>query len=401
MRQRIKMGMIGGGKGAFIGAVHRMAANLDGLIELSCGCFSSHPENSLETGRALFLPENRIYKSYQDLIEKESSLPAEEKVDFISIVTPNFAHFEPIMLALESGFHVLVDKPMTISSDEARKVVHKIKETGLLCCLTHTYSGYPMVKQAKNMIHENYLGEIRKVYVEYPQGWLSESMALTTDNALEKGMDKAIHKVVNKQADWRMDPKRSGPSGCMGDIGTHAAHLAEYITGLPIISVCASLNQVVEGRKLDDDGAMLLKFQGGATGVLIASQIANGEENSLTIKVYGEKGGMEWHQMEPNTLIFKSQDNLTKVYRTGGTHLSESAKLHTRLPAGHPEGYLEAFANLYRNFATHISCLKENKFYNPKLDYPNENDGLKGLNFIEGVVASNNSEKKWFDLSNA
>ena len=283
------MGMIGGGKNAFIGAVHRIAANIDGLIELHCGAFSSNPELSMESGQALFLPKDKCYGSYEEMITTEAQLPPNERMDFVSIVTPNHAHFAPAMMALEHGFHVVLDKPMTLTLEEAKKLAKKVKETGLQLCLTHTYSGYPMVKQAKSMIADNQLGAIRKIMVEYPQGWLSTS----------------FENDGNKQAAWRTDPSKSGISGCMGDIGTHAAHLAEYISGLKITQLCADINTVVANRRLDDDGNVLLKFDNGANGILVASQIAAVEENSLKIKVYGEKGGLEWHQMEPNTLIVK------------------------------------------------------------------------------------------------
>jgi len=377
------MGMIGGGKNAFIGAIHRIAANMDGLVGLHCGAFSSNSVISKESGKALFLPESKCYGSYEEMITTESSLPIEQRMDFVSIVTPNFAHFAPAMMALEYGFNVVIDKPITLSLDEAKQLQQKIKETGLLLCLTHTYSGYPMVKQARFMVSDNQFGKIRKVMVEYPQGWLS---TLT-------------EKDGKKQASWRTDPTKSGISGCMGDIGTHAAQLAEYITGLKITKLCADINIVVEGRKLDDDGNVLLKFDNGANGILVASQIAAGEENSLKIKVYGEKGGLEWHQMEPNTLLVKWPDAPAQVYRAGNGYLSNSAQFNSRTPSGHPEGYLEAFANLYRNFAMTLSCkLEENEPTQEMLDFPSADDGVRGMAFIESVIASGKSDQKWFDF---
>ena len=289
MKRKLRMGMIGGGKDAFIGAIHRIAANTDGLIELVCGALSSSPEKALESGRTLFLAEDRIYPNYEEMILQESRLPANERMDFVSIVTPNHAHFAPAMMALEHGFHVVIDKPITFTLEEAKLLKKKIEETGLSLLLTHTYAGYPMVKQAREMVKAGELGKIRKIIVEYPQGWLS----------------RLSEKDGNPQAAWRADPARSGKSGCMGDIGTHAAHLAEYISGLKIIKLCADLSIVVDGRALDDDGNVLLKFDNGSNGVLIASQIAAGEENALRIRVYGEKGGLEWAQQEPNTLILK------------------------------------------------------------------------------------------------
>ena len=380
--------MVGGGKDAFIGAVHRIAANMDGLIELVCGAFSSQPEKSLASGRSLFLPDNRVYASYEEMIEKESQLPADVRMDFVSIVTPNHVHFAPAMMALEHGFHVVLDKPMTFTLDEAKVLQKKAAEKNLLICLTHTYSGYPMVKQARQMVKEGVFGKIRKVYVEYPQGWLS--------NLSEK--------EGNKQASWRTDPARSGKSGCMGDIGTHAAHLAEYISGLQIAELCADLHIMVEGRALDDDGNVLLRFNNGANGVLMATQVAAGEENPLKIRVYGEKGGLEWAQQEPNTLIVKWLDQPTQIYRTGVGYqapLSSFATHNTRTPGGHPEGYLEAFANLYRNFVLTLAAKMEGKQPTAEmLDFPTAVDGVRGMAFIDNVVKSSASKEKWtkFDV---
>lgn len=375
--------MIGGGKDAFIGAVHRIAANIDGQIEFCCGALSINPEVAKESGDMLFLPEDRIYLTYQEMIEKESKLPADKRIDFVTIVTPNFAHFAPAMLALENGFNVVIEKPIALSLDEAKQLQQKVEETGLLLCLTHTYSGYPMVKQAKQMVKEGKIGAVRKIVVEYPQGWLS---TLT-------------EREGNAQAAWRTDPKKSGKSGCMGDIGTHAAQLAEYISGLKISKVCADLNIVVPGRGLDDDGNVLLKFDNGANGVLIASQVAAGEENALKIRVYGEKGGLEWHQMEPNTLILKWLDQPAQVYRAGQAYLSDAAKHNTRVPGGHPEGYLEAFANIYRNFALTLSAkIHGTTPTEAMLDFPKVEDGVRGMSFIDNVVASSESDQKWFDF---
>ena len=383
MTRKLKMGMIGGGKNAFIGAVHRIAANIDGLIELHCGAFSSNPEISKQSGKELFLSDAKCYSCYQEMIVTESKLPLDQKMDFVTIVTPNFAHFAPAMMALDHGFHVLIDKPMTLTLEEAKLLQQKVKETGLILCLTHTYSGYPMVKQARKMIADNNLGKIRKVMVEYNQGWLSS----------------AFEKDGNKQAMWRTDPTKSGISGCMGDIGTHAAQLAEYISGLKITQLCADINIVVEGRQLDDDGNVLLKFDNGANGILVATQIATGEENGLKIKIYGEKGGLEWHQMEPNSLILKWADAPMQVYRTGNSYLSDIAMENTRTPSGHPEGYLEAFANLYKNFALTVSALSEGKEPTATmLDFPTVDDGVRGMAFIENVIASGKSNQKWFDF---
>ena len=380
MNRKLRMGMIGGGKDAFIGAIHRIAANTDGLIELVCGALSINKEIAVDSGHSLFLPEKRIYTTYEEMIEKESKLSVDERIDFVTIVTPNFAHFAPAMLALEKGFNVVIEKPMTFTLDEAKQLQKKVEETGLLLCLTHTYSGYPMVKEAKQLIKNGTIGKIRKVYVEYRQGWLS----------------KLSEREGNAQAAWRTDPKRSGKSGGMGDIGTHAAHLAEYISGLKITHLCAALNVVVEGRALDDDGSVLLKLENDATGVLVASQVAAGEENNLTIKVYGEKGGLEWQQQEPNTLLVKWYDKPTEIYRAGQGYLTSIAKNNCRTPGGHPEGYLEAFANIYKNFALTLSAKINNKEVDKNLiEFPSVEDGIRGMAFIDNVVKSNQSDNKW------
>lgn len=385
MDRKLRMGMVGGGKDAFIGAVHRIAANMDGLIELSCGALSINPEVAKESGRSLFLPEDRIYLNYEEMIARESQLSADKKIDFVTIVTPNFAHFAPAMLALEHGFHVVIEKPMTLTLDEAKQLKKKVEETGLILCLTHTYSGYPMVKQARQMIKDGALGKIRKIYVEYPQGWLS----------------RLSEREGNAQAVWRTDPKRSGKSGSMGDIGTHAAHLAEYVSGLKISKICADLNTVVEGRQLDDDGSVLLKFDNGASGVLMASQVAAGEENALKIRVYGEKGGLEWAQQEPNTLLVKWLDQPAQLLRAGAGYsgiLSSFATANCRTPGGHPEGYLEAFGNIYRNFALTVSARLDGKQPAPEnLDFPSVEDGVRGMAFIDNVVESSRSTEKWRD----
>jgi predicted dehydrogenase len=377
------MGMVGGGKDAFIGAIHRLAANMDGLIELCCGALSINPDIAKDSGASLFLPEHRTYLTYDEMITKESQLPASERMDFVTIVTPNFAHFAPAMMALDHGFHVVIEKPIAFTLDEAKQLHQKVQETGLTLCLTHTYSGYPLVKQARAMVADNVFGKIRKVWVEYPQGWLS----------------KLSEREGNAQAAWRTDPKKSGKAGCMGDIGTHAAHLAEYITGAQITKLCADLNAMVEGRMLDDDGNVLLQFSNGARGVLMASQVAAGEENALKIRIYGEKGGLEWAQHDPNTLLVKWLDAPTQILRAGGNYgdrLSKYAIHNSRTPGGHPEGYLEAFANIYRNFALTLSAKIDGTSPTPEmLDFPNTNDGLRGMAFIDNVVASGASDQKW------
>ncbi len=384
MNRKLRMGMIGGGKDAFIGAIHRIAANMDGLVELVCGSLSINKEIALESGRALFLPEDRIYTSYEEMLEKESQLPAEKRMDFVTIVTPNFAHFAPAVMALEKGFNVVVEKPVTLSLDQAKKLNEKLQETGLTLCLTHTYTGYPMVKQAKDLIKQGTLGKIRKVYVEYRQGWLS----------------RLSEKEGNQGAAWRMDPEKSGKSAVLGDIGTHAFNLAEYITGLQVTKLCADLTTVVEGRGLDDDGSVLLKFDNGASGVLFATQVAAGEENNLSIKVYGENGGIEWHQQEPNTLLLKWIDKPAEVLRAGSAWLSAIAKHNCRTPGGHPEGYLEAFANIYRNFALTLAAKIDNSPIDKSvIEFPSIKEGIRGMAFIESAVKSSQSNEKWVDYT--
>lgn len=374
--------MIGGGPGSFIGSVHRIAANLDGQIELVCGCFSSKPEKSRATGESLFLPPERVYASWEEMLEKEALLPEGERMDFVSIVTPNHVHFAPAMMALDKGFHVALDKPMTFSLEEAKQLAAKVKETGKLFLLTHTYTGYPMVKEARHRVLNGDLGKVRRIYVEYPQGWLYNDCAAT-----------------NKQAAWRVDPNRSGKAGCMGDIGTHAFNLAEYITGLKATEICGELQTFVPDRLLDDDGAALIRYEGGARGVLMASQIAVGCENSLKIRVFGEKGGLEWRQEEPNTLILRWPDRPAEIVRTNNGYVSGISAYNSRVPAGHPEGYLEAFANLYRNFATALRAKLEGKEPAPEaLDFPSAEEGVRGMRFIETIVSTNNTDAKWLKL---
>ncbi|RYZ27187.1 MAG: Gfo/Idh/MocA family oxidoreductase [Chitinophagaceae bacterium] len=378
--RKLRMGMIGGGPGAFIGAVHRTAAIMDGMIELVCGSFSSQPEKSKQMGEELNLSADSVYGSFEEMISQEAKLPTDIRMDFVSIVTPNHLHFAPAKMALEAGFDVVMDKPMTFNLAEAKELKAVVERTGKYLCLTHTYTGYPMIKEARQQVQKNKLGTIRKVFVSYPQGWLS-SFLETSDN---------------KQASWRTDPSRSGIAGAMGDIGTHAFNLAEYITGLQVTAMSAQINIVVEGRKLDDDGAVFLQFNNGATGLLVASQVLAGEENNLTIKIYGEKGGLEWQHADPNSLLLKWPDAPMQVLRTGTGYVSEAAKFNTRTPAGHPEGFIEAFANHYRNFA--LSVMARESGESPKqewIDFPNINDGVRGMAFIENVIASGKSEKKW------
>ena len=380
MSRKIRMGMVGGGRGAFIGGVHRMAAALDGEIELVCGAFSSNPQKSKLSGKDLFLPPDRVYGSYEEMILKEKKLPLGERMDFVSIVTPNHMHYGPAKMALQNGFHVVCDKPLAFNMKESKDLARLVKKTGLFFALTHNYTGYPMVKQAKMMIQKGKIGAVRKIVVEYPQGWLSTKLEDTEQ----------------KQASWRTDPKRSGIAGAMGDIGTHAENLAEYISGLKIKRLCADINALVEGRKLDDDGNVLIEFDNGARGILFASQISAGEENNLRIRIYGEKAGLEWAQQEPNTLIVRWLDKPMEIMRTGVGKLYPETQHATRIPAGHPEGYLEAFANIYRNFAlclrAHLEGKKPKALY---LDFPTVEDGVRGMRFIEKVIESGKSKQKW------
>lgn len=383
--KKLKMGMIGGGPGSFIGIIHRNAAAIDGLITLAAGSFSSQLEKSKELGKELFLPDNRIYASYDEMFEKEMLLPREERIDFVCIVTPNHLHFDPTLKALKNGFHVVLDKPMTLDLEEAKELYAVIKESGLLFCLTHTYTGYPMVKEARHLISTGVLGKVRKVYVEYPQGWLW----------------KKFEDEDNKQAEWRTDPSKSGIGGCMGDIGTHAFNLAEYVSGLKVTKLCADLNILVEGRRLDDDAQILLKFENGASGMLAATQIATGAENNLKIRVFGEKAGLEWQQDDANSLIIRYPDQPHQIYRTGGNipYLSSFAYENIRTPVGHPEGYIEAFANLYRNFARSLMAI--NSGTEPRrewLDFPGAEDGLRGMAFVQLAVQNNQSDLKWTDF---
>ncbi len=381
MKQNLKMGMIGGGPNSFIGAIHRIAARIDGHIELVAGAFSSDENKSRITGDELGLAPERIYKNFEELILTEAKLPAEKRIDFVSIVTPNHVHYAPAKLAMENGFNVVLDKPLCLNLTEAKDLLAVQKKTNALFCLTHTYTGYPMLKEAKTIIAKGTLGTLRKVYVEYPQAWLS--------TALEQQEN-------NTQAAWRTDPTKSGQGGCIGDIGTHAFNLAEYVTGLQVIKVSAHLETYVPQRLLDDDAMMMLQFNGGATGVLMATQIAAGEENNLKIRVYGEHGGIEWQQQDANTLQVKMLNQPVAIYRAGTNYVSTLTQQNSRTPAGHPEGYLEAFANIYNNFASALLHKKNNTSFPLQHDeFPSLEDGIRGMAFIETVIASNTSKEKW------
>jgi predicted dehydrogenase len=378
--RKINMGMVGGGPGSFIGKIHVSSALLDGHINFVCGAFSSDPAKSKITGKEYYLDPSRAYDSYKEMIAREKKLPDGERMDFLCIATPNHVHFEPAKLALENGFHVVSDKPLTYNTEEAKKLVSLVEETGLVFAVTHAYTGYPMVKEAREMIRAGKLGKIRKVVSEYPQGWLSTP----------------LEKEGQTQAAWRADPSKSGAANCMGDIGTHALNLAEYVTGLKVTELCADVTTFVEGRKLDDDGNTLVRFDNGARGIIYASQISAGEENGLRIRVYGEKGGIEWKQTDPNDLIVKWLDDPIEYIRPGNPWCSDLAEYNTRFPAGHPEGLMEAFANIYRNVATCIQHGIEGKEPPAEaLDFPTVYDGLRGMQFIDTVLASAASDNKW------
>ena len=374
------MGMVGGGRAAFIGSVHRMAAALDGQIELVCGAFSSDPLRSRQSGEDLYLDPKRCYESFDEMFRTEATLEDDVRMDMVSIVTPNHLHFAPAMMALDFGFHVICDKPLCLTVKEAETLAAKAKSSGLIFAVTHAYAAYPMIRQARQMIAHAALGKIRRVVVEYPQGWLSTPL-------------ESEHQ---KQAAWRTDPEKSGVAGAMGDIGTHAAQLAEYVSGLRITELCADLHTHVAGRRLDDDGSVLLRFNNGARGVLYASQISAGEENNLRIRVYGESGSLEWAQMEPNSLIVRWLDQPMQVYRTGVGKLYPETIAHSRVPSGHPEGYIEAFANIYRNVAYCIQARLSGEQVDPLYEYyPGIDDGVRGMKFIEAVLKSNQAEEKW------
>ncbi len=381
MTRKLRMGLIGGGPGSFIGRVHRIAAELDGEAQLVCGAFSSSAEKSREAGASYRVHPSRAYASYDEMIEREKSLDADERMDFAAIVTPNHLHFDPARRCLENGFHVVVDKPMCFSLDEAKQLRDVVARTTRLLAVTYTYSGYPMVKQARALVASGRIGNVRKVYAEYPQGWLA------TD----------VERSGQKQAGWRTDPSRSGAGGAIGDIGTHVAHLAEYVSGLRITHVNAELNTFVPMRKLDDDSAMLLRFDNGASGVLFASQIAAGEENNIRIRVFGETGGIEWQQADANSLIVRTLDAPTQVWRTGGGYVDAIVADNTRLPPGHPEGYLEAFANIYRSFFRALRDYPTVEM--EKYDFPTIDDGVRGMAFVDTVVRSAKSDTKWTAMS--
>ena len=377
------MGIVGGGLDGFIGAVHIRAALMESKIELVCGCFSIDPAIGYESGRYYGVAENRIYATYHEMFEKEALLADDERMQFVVVVTPNHVHYEPAAMALDRGYDVVIDKPMTFSLEEAKSLREKVESSGRTLALTHVYTGYPAVKEAKARIARGDLGTLRRVFVEYSQGWLAQRIELQGGN----------------NAGWRTDPKTSGKGGCVGDIGTHAWHLSEYVTGLKVTEMCAELKAFVPGRPIDDDAAAFLHFENGVTGILQSTQIATGEENNIRIRIYGDQGGLEWQQQEPNTLYAKWANKPTELIRIGKGYgsLSDLAKWNIRIPGGHPEGFIEAFSNIYRNFAMTVSARADGEAPSVEcLDFPTVYDGVRGMQFIETMIAAGyNNDKKW------
>ncbi len=381
MNRKLRMGMVGGGRGAFIGQVHRMAANLDGKIELVAGCFSADAEKSRLSGEDFFLKPSRVYPSYQEMATKEAALTADERIDFVSIVVRNNMHYEVSKTFLEAGFHVVCDKPMTFDLDQAYKLRDLVKSTGLVFALTHNYTGYPMVKEARRMVRDGELGRLLKIVAEYPQGYAVGDV---------KGTGR------EQISNWRADPAVAGASNCIGDIGTHAHNLVRYVCGVEVDELCAELTAFIPGRELDDDGNMLVRFTGGAKGIIYASQISNGDENALSIRAYGTKASIEWHQEYPNDLIVKYADKPRQVYRRGNDYVGDAAKANTRTPFAHPEGFIEAFANIYLAAAAAIADHVDGKQPpDDGYDFPTVDDGVAGMAFIETAVKSSDSSAKW------
>ena len=375
-RRKLRAGIVGGSQGSFIGAVHRIAVELDGQAEVVAGAMSADPQRAEASAQAWYL--KRSYKSFEEMAEVEASLP--DGIDFVMVAVPNHLHYRVSRSFLEHSIHVVCDKPMTFDLEEAQALVGLVEQKKLVFALTHNYTGYPAVRQARHLVRTGAIGTIRKVLVEYLQDWLMEP----------------VEHTGNKQALWRTDPTKSGMAGSIGDIGTHGENLLEFITGLRIAAVCADLTAFIEGRQLDDDANMLLRLENGAKGVLACSQIAAGEENALSIRIYGSRAGLEWHQMEPNTLLFKQPGKPLQVLRTGMPYLSDEAKATTRLPAGHPEGYLEAFANIYRLAVADIRRVEWGE--SPVGGYPTVYDGLRGMQFIAKVVESSQKGGIWTDF---
>jgi predicted dehydrogenase len=380
LTRKLKFGMIGGGRDAFIGAVHRRAAIADGQTEFVAGALSGSPEKARLSGRDLLLAVDRTYDTWPEMLEKESALPVGERIDFVSIVTPNHLHFEPALAFTQAGFNVVLDKPMVHTVEQAQTLIDAVERDQTVFGITYTYNGYPMVKEARHWVQSGKLGQIRRVVVEYPQGWLAEK----------------IEDQNHKQAEWRTDPARSGPAGALGDIGTHCENLLSYITGLKIEALAADVTAFVSGRRLDDDLSVLLRLQGGAKGILWVSQVAAGEENQLTIRIYGTQGNLMWNQEKPDYLRFSPLDGPAQILSRGNDYLSEAARRAAQLPFGHPEGFQDAFSNVYRNIAATIRARLAGVAPTPlELDFPTVYDGARGIKFIEKVIESSHSDQKW------
>ena len=379
-KERIRLGMVGGGQGAFIGDVHRMAARLDDEYELVAGALSSNAERALASARELSISDERSYASFETMAEVEAG--RDDGIEAVSIVTPNHVHFPVAKAFLQAGIHVICDKPLTISSDEARELVAAAESAGKILAVTYNYSGYPMIRQARAMIAGGDLGAIRLVHAEYAQDWLAD----------------ALEQTGNRQAAWRTDPAQAGGGGSIGDIGTHAYHLACFVTGLELEALCADLTTFVAGRKLDDNAALLLRFRGGAKGMLWASQIAVGNENNLTLRVYGEKGGLSWRQEAPNELWFTPLGEAPRKLTRGGSAALPDAARVTRIPGGHPEGYLEAFASIYTEVSRAIRAYRAGKPVAGEVLFPVGSDGLHGVAFVEAAVRSSDSGATWVSV---
>lgn len=387
INRKLRMGMVGGGRGAFIGAVHRMAANLDGKIELVAGCFSSDPEKSKLSGEDFFLDPSRVYGSYQEMAAREGAMPVGQRIDFVTIVARNDLHFPVAKAFLEAGIHIVCEKPMAFSLAEAKELKKLVDHSGLVFALTHNYTGYPMVKEARAMVKAGKLGRILKIVAEYPQGYAI--------SALKEQADGAI-------SNWRMDPGVAGISNCMGDIGSHAENLVRYITGLELDEIAADLNTFIPGGRLDDDGSLLVRYTGGARGVLFASQISTGDENNLNIRVYGTEASLEWHQEHPNELLVKFAEKPREVWRRGNSYNGPEASKNTRLPFGHPEAFIEAFANVYLAAAEAISDHLSGSYPRAEgYDFPSVDDGVEGMAFIEAAVASSKANAAWTQVHGA
>ena len=377
---RIRLGMVGGGHGAFIGAVHRFAARLDGEFELVAGALSSDPDRALASGRALGISVDRTYGSFVEMAGREAKRP--DGIEAVAIVTPNHMHFAPAKLFLEAGVHVICDKPLTATLDEAEELARIARRSGKLFVLTHNYTGYPMVRQARAMIASGEVGEVRVVQAEYAQDWL-------TERAEDGG---------SKQAEWRTDPRRSGAGGCIGDIGTHAYNLVSFVTGLELESLCADLSALVPARALDDNAHVLLRFGGGARGMLWASQVAVGNENRLVLRVYGTKGGLEWSQERPDQLWYTPYGRPRQMITRNGSGADDASRRVSRIPAGHPEGYLEAFANIYAEAARAIRAARNGTARDPDVVFPTVEDGVKGVAFVDACVRSSAGGACWISV---